>query len=75
LNLEIYLSKDYTVTINKVIKTFRAQLQTLALVDLFPNKVTPKYLANWAQDKGDKYGFEVKVLGLEACQIEGPGAF
>jgi leucyl aminopeptidase len=39
------------------------------LVDLPPNKVTPKYLANWAQDKGDKYGFEVN--GLEACQIEG----
>ena len=45
------------------------------MVDLPPNKVTPKYLANWAQDKGDKYGFEVKVLGLEACQIEGLGAF
>lgn len=73
--LEILSSKDYTATINKAIKIARAQLQTLALVDLPPNKVTPKYLANWAQDKGDKYGFEVKVLGLEACQIEGLGAF
>jgi leucyl aminopeptidase len=73
--LEILSSKDYSPTINKAIKIARAQLQTLALVDLPPNKVTPKYLANWAQDKGDKYGFEVKVLGLEACQIEGLGAF
>jgi leucyl aminopeptidase len=73
--LEILSSKDYSLTINKAIKIARAQLQTLALVDLPPNKVTPKYLANWAQDKGDKYGFEVKVLGLEACQIEGLGAF
>ncbi|SEA53694.1 leucyl aminopeptidase [Flavobacterium gillisiae] len=73
--LEILSSKDYSATINKAIKIARAQLQTLELVDLPPNKVTPKYLANWAQDKGDKYGFEVNVLGLEACQIEGLGAF
>jgi leucyl aminopeptidase len=73
--LEILSSKDYTATINKAIKIARAQLQTLALVDLPPNKVTPKYLAKWALDKGEKYGFEVKVLGLEACQIEGLGAF
>jgi leucyl aminopeptidase len=44
-------------------------------VDLPPNKVTPKYLANWALDKGKKYGFEVNTLGLEACEIEGLGAF
>jgi len=73
--LEILSSKDYSATIDKAIKIARAQLQTLELVDLPPNKVTPKYLANWAQDKGDKYGFEVNVLGLEACQIEGLGAF
>jgi leucyl aminopeptidase len=73
--LEILSSKDYTKTIDRAIKIARAQLQTLALVDLPPNKVTPKYLANWAQDKGEKYGFEVNVLGLEACEIEGLGAF
>ncbi|MEZ7500262.1 leucyl aminopeptidase family protein [Flavobacterium sp. Arc3] len=73
--LEILSFKDYTATINKAIKIARAQLQTLALVDLPPNKVTPKYLAKWAQDKGEKYGFEVNVLGLEACRIEGLGAF
>jgi leucyl aminopeptidase len=73
--LEILSSKEYSVTINKAIKIARAQLQTLALVDLPPNKVTPKYLAKWALDKGEKYGFDVKILGLEACQIEGLGAF
>jgi leucyl aminopeptidase len=26
-------------------------------------------------DKGKKYGFEVNTLGLEACEIEGLGAF
>jgi leucyl aminopeptidase len=57
--LEIISSKDYTSTIDKAIKIARAQLQTLALVDLPPNKVTPKYLG-WALDKG-KNGFEVNT--------------
>lgn len=73
--LEILSNKDYTATINKAIKIARAQLETLRLVDLPPNKVTPKYLANWAVDKGKKYGFEVEVLGFEACEIQGLGAF
>jgi leucyl aminopeptidase len=42
--LEIISSKDYASIIDKVIKIARAQLKTLALVDLPPNKVTPKYL-------------------------------
>lgn len=73
--LNIISDKDHTVSINKAIKIARAQLETLKLVDLPPNKVTPKYLATWALDKGEKYGFEVEVLGLEASKIEGLGAF
>ncbi|WP_413998379.1 leucyl aminopeptidase family protein [Flavobacterium sp. W1B] len=73
--LEILSTNDHSVIINKAIKIARAQLETLRLVDLPPNKVSPKYLANWAMDKGAKYGFEVEVLGLEACEIQGLGAF
>ena len=73
--LEIVSQKDFSDVINKAIKIARAQLETLALVDLPPNKVTPKYLAKWALDKGSKYGFNVNVLGLEASKIEGLGAF
>ncbi|WP_369765112.1 M17 family metallopeptidase [Flavobacterium sp. WC2429] len=73
--LEIVSTKDFSDVINKAIKIAKAQLETLALVDLPPNKVTPKYLASWAQDKGTKYGFDIKVLGLEASKIEGLGAF
>ncbi|NRT10690.1 M17 family metallopeptidase [Flavobacterium sp. 14A] len=47
----------------------------MALVDLPPNRVTPKYLTEWAVDRGSKYGFKVKALGLEACEIEGLEAF
>lgn len=73
--LDILSEKDHSDSINKAIKIARAQLETLKLVDLPPNKVTPKYLATWALDKGEKYGFEVEVLGLEASKIEGLGAF
>jgi len=73
--LKIVSKNDFSNVIHKAIKIARAQLETLALVDLPPNKITPKYLATWAQDKGTKYGFDVKVLGLEASEIEGLGAF
>lgn len=73
--LKILASADYSITIDKAIKIARAQLQTLSLVDLPPNKVTPKYLAQWAQDKGNTFGFQVNVLGREECEIEGLGAF
>jgi leucyl aminopeptidase len=73
--LKILSDNNYKTTIDKAIKIARAQLETLALVDLPPNKVTPKYLTEWATDKGSKYGFKVKALGLEACEIEGLEAF
>jgi leucyl aminopeptidase len=73
--LDILSLKDFTSTIDKAIKIARAQLETLYLVDSPPNKVNPKFLAKWAQDRGEKYGFEVEVLGYEASEIEGLGAF
>jgi leucyl aminopeptidase len=73
--LQILSNQDYTLVVNKAIKIAKAQLETFALVDLPPNKVTPKYLAEWAQNKGTKFGFDVKVLGREASEMEGLGAF
>jgi leucyl aminopeptidase len=66
-----YIAKEnYDETIAKGIKIANAQLETFHLVDLPPNKVTPKYLADWATDAGKKYGFEVTVFGKEkATQI------
>ncbi len=74
-DLKICSNKEYTTVVNKAIKIAKAQLETLSLVDLPPNTVTPKYLATWAQEKGNRYGFEVKVLGLDAARVEGLGAF
>lgn len=79
LNAEFELKnvsgKDYSEAINKALKIARAQLETFTLVDLPPNRVTPKYLAQWAQEKGIQYGFDVKTLGLEAAKKENLGAF
>ncbi|OCB76076.1 leucyl aminopeptidase family protein [Flavobacterium crassostreae] len=73
--LEIVSSNQYTASIEKALKIARAQLETLRLVDLPPNKITPKYLAEWATATGNKYGFSTTVLGKEACEIEQLGAF
>jgi leucyl aminopeptidase len=50
-------SKDYTSTIDKAIKI--AQLQTSA--SWLTTKQGNKVSANWALDKGKKYGFEVNT--------------
>lgn len=73
--LQILSDQDFSETTYKAIKIAKAQLETFTLVDLPPNAVTPKYLANWAQEKGNQYGFEVKILGLEAAKKENLGAF
>ncbi len=73
--LSLVSIKDHLATAKKGIKIAKAQLATYNLVDLPPNTVNPKYLANWAKETGEKYGFEVEVLGYEASKIVGLGAF
>ena len=67
--------KEYSDTVSKAIKIAKAQLEILHLVDLPPNVVTPKYLSNWANESGKKFGFDVEVLGFEASKKAGLGAF
>ena len=74
-SLNLVSEKDYLSTAKKGIKIAKAQLATYNLVDLPPNTVNPKYLANWAKETGEKYGFDVEVLGYEASKIAGLGAF
>jgi leucyl aminopeptidase len=73
--LSLLSKKDFSETVTKALKIADAQLEILRLVDLPPNKVTPKYLSNWASETGKKYGFDVEILGFEACKIAGLGAF
>jgi leucyl aminopeptidase len=73
--LSILSKKDLTETVAKAIKIANAQLEILNLVDLPPNVVTPKYLSNWANESGKKFGFEVEILGFEASKKAGLEAF
>ncbi len=73
--LNLLSEKEHLAAAKKGIKIAKAQLETFSLVDLPPNIVTPKYLAKWAQNSGEKYGFEVTILGLEASRIAKLGAF
>ncbi|MGO4906348.1 leucyl aminopeptidase family protein [Flavobacterium sp. W20_MBD1_R3] len=73
--LNLVTENDYLAAAKKGIKIAKAQLSTYNLVDLPPNTINPKYLANWAKETGEKYGFDVEVLGYEASKIVGLGAF
>ena len=73
--LKICSTKDYSKVISKAIKIGNAQLETFSLVDLPSNIVTPKYLAEWAVEKGKQFGFEVKVIDLKEAIEQGLGAF
>lgn len=71
-----YISNtDFEEAIDKGIKIANAQLETMALVDLPPNKVNPKYLANWALETGKKYGFEVTVFDKKKATEVGLHSF
>ena len=73
--LNLVSAIDHMDTAKKSLKIAKAQLSVYDLVNLPPNTVNPKYLSTWAKDTGDKYGFQVEVLGYEASKIAGLGAF
>lgn len=73
LNLVSKTNLDEIAT--RAIKIAKAQLETFSLVDLPPNVVTPKYMANWATKKGKEYGFQTEIIGKEAAQKLGLEAF
>jgi leucyl aminopeptidase len=50
-------------------------LETYHLVDLPPNKITPKHLADWAIEAGKKFGFSVEVFGQQKSKEVGLDAF
>lgn len=73
--LHLFSKKDYGTPVSKALKIANAQLEIMRLVDLPPNTITPKYLANWASETGKKHGFEVETLGFEAAEKAGLGSF
>lgn len=65
--LAVFSKTDCFESVTKGLKIASAQLAVFNLVDLPPNVVTPKYLADWAQNTGNKFGFTTKVLGHQEC--------
>lgn len=61
--------------IDRAEKIASAQLKTLTLVDLPPNKITPEYLSEWAKENGKKLGIDVKVMGKAKAEKENLHAF
>ena len=72
---EVNAYSDVKNTIDKGLKIANAQLETYHLVDLPPNKITPKHLASWAIEAGKKFGFSVEVFGHEKAKEVGLEAF
>jgi len=52
-----------------------AQIETMKMVDLPPNIITPEYLAQWCKEAGNTYDFSVKVLGKKEAEKEQLHAF
>jgi len=73
--LTISSENEIKSSVEKGVKIANAQLETFNLVDLPRNKITPKYLANWATKTGKKYGFEVSVFGVKESKKLGLDAF
>ncbi|WP_396149327.1 leucyl aminopeptidase family protein [Flavobacterium sp.] len=72
---EVNSSSDVKNVIDKGLKIANAQLETYHLVDLPPNKITPKHLADWAIEAGKKFGFSVEVFGQQKSKEVGLDAF
>lgn len=73
--LQLFTQNDLKSLAEKAVKIAAAQIQTLHLVDSPPNVATPQYLANWAVSAGEQFGFDVKILGKQACQAQKIDAF
>ncbi len=73
--LQIFSHKDFDKSINKGIKIAQAQLETLHLVDLPSNIITPKYMADWAVAAGAKFGFSVEIFGKQKATDIGLHSF
>ncbi len=74
-DFEINSTLEVKNAVIKGLKIAKAQLETYHLVDLPPNKITPKHLADWAMQTGKNYGIEVTVIGSEQAYILGLDAF
>jgi len=73
--LQLLTKKDISDVAAKAIKIAKAQIEVFHLVDSPPNVATPKYLADWATETGNQFGFTTEILGRKACEEKKIDAF
>ena len=56
---------------DKAIAIAETQLRIMDLVNASPNNKTPQYLAGWAVESGEKYGYDVTIFDKKACEDKG----
>jgi leucyl aminopeptidase len=60
--ISLIIDKDQKEIANKALKIAEAQLSAMHLVDTPSNIKTPRYMAEYAEASGKKFGYDVKVL-------------
>lgn len=68
-------SPEAKKTLFRAEKILDAKLEALLMVDLPPNVLTPKYLADWAKKKSKKLNLKAKIFDRKKAKSEGLEAF
>lgn len=71
----VYSKSHIKEHVERGVKIANAQAETFKLVDLPPNIINPKYLAEWSIKAGEKYGFSTTVFGKEESNNIGLHSF
>ncbi len=68
-------SPEAKKTLLRAEKILDAKLEALLMVDLPPNVLTPKYLADWAKKTSKKLNLKAKIFDRKKAKSEGLEAF
>lgn len=68
-------SPEAKKTLLRAEKILDAKLEALLMVDLPPNVLTPKYLADWAKKTSKKLSLKAKIFDRKKAKSEGLEAF
>jgi leucyl aminopeptidase len=68
-------SPEAKKTLFRAEKILDAKLEALLMVDLPPNVLTPKYLADWAKKTSKKLSLKAKIFDRKKAKSEGLEAF
>ncbi|MDE0559597.1 leucyl aminopeptidase family protein [Algoriphagus sp. NF] len=68
-------STEAKKTLFRAEKILDAKLEALLMVDLPPNVLTPKYLADWAKKTSKKLNLKAKIFDRKKAKSEGLEAF